>query len=121
MPRITQTESGKAWEYALARKCADIFSAQSLLIVNSPLKKAQDSYNILSKLDQKKATAAASEAAVFLKRHDDRFLHATHITIQSDKAGVKGDVRDLIFSTQCGNIGISAKAQAQRTQTFKTV
>ena len=107
MSRISQTESGKAWEFGLAIKCADVFNCS--LNFDSSRLVAQNSYYLLPQSERNRMNKAAGEVAAFLLAHDTRFSSVSDITIQPDKAGQKGDVRDLIFNTAKGEIGISAK------------
>lgn len=107
---MDQVDSGKAWEYALASRCADIFNSGSPLIDNSPRKRAQDAYGLLDVIEREKADKAAGEVAEFLQAFDARFNNAKSILMQSDMAGRHGDVSDIIVKTQGGDdIGISAK------------
>ena len=108
MPNITPTKSGKAWEYALARKCADIF--QIPLTQNSSSDKAQCFYDQFSSIDQRKMNNAAKEAVCFLHNYDKRLNNAQCITLQSDAQGRGGDVRDILIKiNERETIGISAK------------
>ena len=57
-----------------------------------------------------KKERAADEATVFLCCHDERFKKAVSITLQDDKEGMAGDVRDVVVNLlDGGHIGISAK------------
>ena len=107
MSSITQTESGKAWEYGLARKCADMFCIP--LIENSPKNKAQNSYNLFPSSEQRKIYKAADSAVNFLNSHDKRLNNAKSVTLQSDMSGCLGDVRDILIETNTNEVGISAK------------
>ena len=106
---VTQTESGKAWEYGLAQQCADIANPNAVLIVNGPRQKAQQSYNLLSDIEKLKIDRAANEVVVFLRTHDPRLVDTTRVLMQSDMMGAKGDVRDILLDTAHGIVGISAK------------
>ncbi len=106
---VAQTESGKAWEYGLARQCADMFNQHCVMPVNSPRTKCQNSYDLLSAPERGRIDKAANEAVLFLRAHDPRTLNAKSIVIQSDMRGAKGDVRDLLIETYSETIGISAK------------
>lgn len=105
--RITQTESGKAWEYGLARKFADVLN--TVLEIDKARIKSQDSYDLLSQYERYRIDNAAGEVALFLCAHDERLLKTRSVQIQGDKAGIEGDVRDILFCTDKEKIGISAK------------
>ena len=104
---ISQVESGKAWEYGLAREFADILKA--VLAVNKARNQAQGAYDILPAKDRSRISSAANEAVVFLRAHDDRLLHTDFVEMQSDQKGIDGDVRDIVLHTQSGEVGVSAK------------
>ena len=108
MPNIKPTQSGKAWEYGLARKCANIL--QIRLTQNSTRDKAQCLYNQFSPAEQRKIDKAAEQAIHFLCHYDKRLKNAQHITMQSDARGRCGDVRDILVAMNSSEtIGISAK------------
>lgn len=109
MARITQTESGKAWEYGLARQLADMLNRGATLIFDAPRLKSQNAYNLLSRRERRKIDRAANEAAVFLLAHDARLLKTRRVIIQSDMAGIDGDVRDIVIETDDEAVGVSAK------------
>ena len=109
MSRITQTESGKAWEYGLARSFADVLNSTTKLVVNAPRNKSKESYDLLGDQDRQRINRAASAAVMFLRAHDPRLLQAKHVVMQGDMTGVAGDVRDILVHTPDGIIGISAK------------
>lgn len=106
--RLSQTDSGKAWEYGLARKFADLLHVP--FPINNPSKCGQKAYESLSDEGQHHADLAAGEAAEFLLAHDDRLLKKPQsIRMQSDMRGAQGDVRDIIIATETDEIGLSAK------------
>ena len=109
MPKITQTESGKAWEYGLARNFADVLNSMANLVVNASRNKSQESYNLLGNQDRQRIDWAANEAVVFLRAHDPRLLEAKHVVMQGDMTRSAGDVRDILVHMPDGIIGISAK------------
>ena len=109
MPKITQTESGKAWEYGLARQCADVLNRKANLVVNSSLRKSQESYDLQSNTERGRIDKAANEVVVFLRAHDPRLVDTERVVMQSDMMGAQGDVRDLLIETPNAVIGISAK------------
>ena len=104
---MTPTESGKGWEYGLARKFADVLN--TVLEVNPARIKSQDYYDLFSPYDRNRIDRAAGEVASFLRAHDVRFENTQSMRIQGDKAGKEGDVRDILFFTDKEQIGISAK------------
>ena len=107
--RVTQTESGKAWEYGLAHQCANMFNNNTVLIVNNPRNKSRESYDLLPRSERRRIDRAANEAVLFIRAHDPRTLNAQRIVMQSDMRGTEGDVRDLLIETGSETIGISAK------------
>lgn len=108
--RITQTESGKAWEYGLALQCSDMLNRHEVLEVSKASEKCKESYGLLSEDERERVDQAANEAIVFLRHHDPRLLHAKRISMQSDMKGGEGDVRDILIHTNNEEtIGISAK------------
>ena len=109
MPKITQTESGKAWEYGLARNFADVLNSTANLMVNASRNKSQESYDLLGNQDRGRIDWAANEAVVFLRAHDPRLLEAKHVVMQGDMTRSAGDVRDILVHMPDGIIGISAK------------
>jgi len=106
--RLTQTQSGKAWEYGLAHTLADLLNVP--LRVNNPRKCGQDAYASLLDNERQNVSLAAREAAQFLLAHDGRLLREPQqVHMQSDMLGVEGDVRDIIIATELDEIGLSAK------------
>ena len=109
MSNLSQTESGKAWEYGLARALAHFPPIPSPLIVDKSRKSTQEAYNLLSQNERKRVNKAAHEVVGFLYAHDSRFGHTDCVRTQNDMEGRYGDVRDVIVCTRSGDIGISAK------------
>jgi len=109
MSNISQTESGKAWEYGLAKAFEFQLSNNPPIVVNGPKTKSQKSYDRLIPLERVKVMKAASEAIDFINAHDERLENIDQIFIQGDMAGRRGDVRDIILHTHSGEIGVSAK------------
>ena len=108
MTSASQSDSGKAWEYGLARVAANIFSVP--LAVSNPRNVAQVAYDSLDEQERTRIDNAASEAVVFLRAHDDALNDTAGVVMQSDTRGKKGDVRDVIVKTGKGEeVGISAK------------
>ena len=104
----SQAESGKAWEYGLARRLAQINGVP--ILSNNTQLKAHKAYHQYGEHAQKEFARAADAAANFLEAHDDRFGELAQLEIQSDQRGKAGDVRDILAITTNGAvIGISAK------------
>lgn len=102
--RITQTESGKAWEYGLACKFADI--SNTTLELNSAGIKSQESYCLMPQCERNRIDKAASEVVEFLCAHDERLSKTRSVRIQDDKTGIEGDVRDIlicVMDAKCNN------------------
>ena len=74
--RVTLTESGKAWEYGLARKFADILNNKSYLVVSKARQKYQESCDLLPADKHHKIDNATSEVACFLRAYDACLLKA---------------------------------------------
>ena len=109
MSRSAQIESGRAWQYGLARSFAQVLNSTTSLVVNASRNKSQESYNLLRNQDRRRIDWAANEAVVFLRAHDSRLLEAKRVVMQGDMTGAAGDVRDILVHTPDGIIGISAK------------
>lgn len=108
MPKSRQNESGRAWEYGLARQFSDRLNAP--LQRNAPSSRAQRSYEGIATTEQQNINNAAEATVCFLQLHDARIMGATHISMQNDMQGTTGEVRDLIIHSRDGtDIGISAK------------
>ena len=105
----TQTASGKAFEYALAKRLA--FELGST-VSGAPALKAQKHYENLSITDRNERDDAARDAVNFLLIRDQRLTSGQidSIRMQLDQSAVKGDVRDIVILTNQGQeIGVSAK------------
>lgn len=109
MPNLSQTDSGKAWEYGLALQCAEMFNLHAQLAANSPRNRSEEAYNRLSTRDRRLVDRAANEAAIFLRAHDERLVDAQRVVLQSNIQGQHGDVRDILIQTSNETVGISAK------------
>lgn len=115
----SQNEAGKAFEYALLKQSYELISDnQSINIIeNSSFHIAQNCFNLFSENEQTKYLKAATAAIKHLVELEPRLEYPNSskdvLTLQivADAAGIKGDVRDVIFirSTQNWEIGISAK------------
>lgn len=105
---LTQTDSGKAFEYQIAVELG--LYLDKPFLESTAKEVAKNSYLAHSPEEQDKIQKAANEAVVFICCHDERFKQAVSITLQDDKAGMKGDVRDVVVNlVDGGTIGISAK------------
>ena len=104
----SQTQSGKAWEYGLAR---------SLSVINEiPISRNAAFYTACAgyeahPLDEQKAIGRAADAAIlFLEEHDHRVGDLASLSLQNDSAGRQGDPRDIVMRDSGGReIGISSK------------
>lgn len=104
----SQAESGKAWEYGLAHRLAQI-NGVSIFSNNAQLAVLK-AYHQYGEHAQAEIRRAAVAAATFLEAHDNRFGELTQLELQSDQRGKDGDVRDILAITHGGAvIGISAK------------
>lgn len=104
----TQTESGKALEYALA--------TELVKYLEIPLQETAEkivgekAFLSLSPDDQHKTQRAADEAITFLLGFEKGLHDGTSILLQPDTAGQEGDPRDIVIKMPDGkDIGISSK------------
>lgn len=108
MPNLSQNDMGRAFEYSVAmamvqRLPADVESSTQL--ENTKL-----CFERCSEKEQKKMVKAATEVAAFLSAHDGNISETGfRVGIQSDQAGMQGDVRDILLTKDKLEIGISAK------------
>ncbi|MCY4232875.1 MAG: HaeIII family restriction endonuclease [Bacteroidetes bacterium] len=109
MSNVSQTESGKAWEYGLAKAFERQLRGKPPIKVNGPLTKSHKSFYRINPLERNKIPRAACEAVDFMMAHDERLDNTDEIFIQSDMEGRHGDVRDIILDTHLAEVGISAK------------
>ena len=107
---MVQTARGKAFEYALARRLSEV--TNSPLVRNNAADIAEGHYQgcgLGPEMDQ-----AASEAILFLQAYDRRFDDAVSVSMQSDRRGRLGDVRDVVVLLGDNTeIGLSAKRHNQ--------
>ena len=104
----SQVKSGKSFEYAVAYQLQEI--AEASLLENTHLRTARAYFDDSDPIEQEKSMRAAKEIVIFLTAEDDRIEQKVcSVRLQSDQAGAKGDVRDIIIQTPSGDIGISAK------------
>lgn len=113
-----QTANGKAFEYACVLAVyEELHSNQSIVIDNSPqLLTAKGMYESVHESLQEALDAAARAAIRIIKRLEPQLWHPNgneplYLSIQSDAAGIKGDVRDVLcIRKQNGwEIGLSCK------------
>lgn len=104
---LSQSQSGKAFEYAIAMNFAEL-SGKSI-INNAAKDNALASYKAHNLEQQKKFNSAGKKAAIFLQAKDVRLQKIRSIAIAGDSAGQKGDVRDIVITTDDGEVGVSAK------------
>jgi len=104
----TQTESGMAFEYALASAISKASGAQ--LIQNRACDDAKIYFQASDPAEQKNMKKAATKASSFLYNNDPNFELAQSAVFQKDFAGQRGDVRDIIvILSNSQQIGLSAK------------
>lgn len=108
---ISQTASGKSFEYALASAFAQELGVD---IEGSALAVARRYYEVLESDGRLERDCAAIEAVRFILTNEPllRAPGTDRITLQSDRAGVPGDVRDIVLHLTSGvEVGISAKVR----------
>ena len=106
--KLTQTQSGKAWEYAIALELSTLLKIP--IVNNKPKLTAQNAHKKMSKIECANATKAASEVIKFLLKFEGQLRkNPKRIIMQSDAHGKNADVRDIVVNTDSGNVGISAK------------
>ena len=107
MAKVSQSESGKAWEYGLARVVAETLLVP---IIGSKSKHyASSAYENLDIQQRIEIDSAAQVAISFLQVFDSNMKNAKSVSMMADYAGKKGDVRDILIRTDKSEIGISAK------------
>lgn len=108
---MSQTASGKSFEYALA----SAFSHElGVPIEGSAFAVAQGYYEVLDSEGRLERDTAAMASVRFISANEPLFHDpgVDRITLQSDRAGVPGDVRDIVLHVKSGTeIGISAKVR----------
>jgi len=114
----TQTQSGKSFEYALAISLYDkINNGQKVRILkDNSYNNARNSFESYSKDEQEKYIKLSKVAVKHIVTLEPRLENPTSdddeisISIQSDKIGMTGDIRDiLIVRSDEWEIGFSAK------------
>lgn len=115
----TQTQTGKAFEYALICESNNILSAifQVNVVEDESFISARNCFTIFTQKQQDSYSQAAHAAVNHIISLEPRLVRPQSpadiltLRLQPDAAGKAGDVRDLLFvrSTQNWEIGISAK------------
>ncbi len=104
---VGQTQSGKSMEYAIAFAIHLITKAP--IIENQSSKLAKAAYESIDGQRKSALDCAAANVANFLNRNDSNFKNIQKVFLQPDSKGQIGDVRDVVFETSKGELGISAK------------
>ena len=108
---MSQTASGKAFEYALAHA----FATRLGLTVSGRAHRVAKGYFDSLDESQRQERVNASEAAVEFILNNEPLLKPglmAQIVLHSDQAGIPGDVRDIVLETSRGeSVGISAKVR----------
>lgn len=116
----TQTQTGKAFEYALINETYNILTLRGFIInltIDSSYNTALACYNVFNARLQSRYSKAAITAIEYIITLEPRLvtpqgsLDILTLQLQPDSAGANGDVRDLLFirSNQNWEIGVSAK------------
>jgi hypothetical protein len=115
----TQTEAGKAFEYAVLFEAFNYLAADCKVTIceDSSYRIARKCYELFDKPDQLAYSKAAHAAIAHLVELEARLQRAIdendilELQIVPDKVGLRGDVRDVLFIRvkQDWEIGISAK------------
>ena len=116
---MTQSESGKAFEYALALALYDTIKDKQHIQLNgnNSLKKAQKCFRLFNYQEQENYTQAATNIVNHIMILEPRLKDPISknekmiIHIQEDQKGILGDVRDVMITSSTDNwhIGFSAK------------
>ena len=111
---MSQTESGKAFEYAIANKIAVTYKVR--IEPKYRFDSIHQAFISQTQVAQKKCMRAADEAMKFLFARDTRFNNpgTAKVDLLSSTEGKYGDVRDIVIQIEDdGEIGISAKNRHQ--------
>ena len=116
---LSQTQIGKAFEFALLKCAEELFIIKNLKIEvmeDSSYMVARDSFSLLSANIQTsylKAAHTAIEHIALLEPRLENLNSGSELILQiiPDSLGIKGDVRDVLFIRSAENweIGVSAK------------
>lgn len=107
---LSQVISGRAFEYGIALSFSEHLNAA--ILDNPQIRLAISSFELCPDKEQDKIIRAAKEISAFLIEFDNRLVETQcTISLQSDRTGQKGDVRDILIHNNILNedIGISAK------------
>ena len=110
---LSQTDSGKGFEYALASEVSSTFGTD---IVGDAQVAARRAYDSLTDDQRVERHLAAQAALRFLFQRDDRLVggNLSTVEMQPDNVAVEGDLRDLVLWTVSGEeIGLSAKNRSR--------
>ena len=115
----TQTEAGKAFEYALVKKTYELLSQYHSVELkeDSSLQVAKKCFDLFSVKEQDKYLRTAITAIQHIIEIEPKLENPSSaydiltLQIAADSEGIKGDVRDVLLlrSSQNWEIGISAK------------
>ena len=114
-----QTETGKAFEYACAYVLYKRYSKiTNVVLLDSPqLNTARNSFNKLSDDEQREYLLGAEAAVKIIDRLEPKLSNDKddlQIGLQTDSAGIAGDVRDVLcMRTNDWEIGLSCKHNHQ--------
>ena len=107
---LSQNDMGRAFEHAIALNLSTYLPAP--ITESLRAQKAQACFALAVQTERLNMSKAAKEAVAFIVAHDVRLAEKDcSISLQSDQAGMYGDVRDVIVHNAKLNqdIGISAK------------
>jgi len=104
----TAVDSGRAFEFALAKQLSRWTGAKLDVSAVAPLRAA---YQRMQRTEQTRMDNAGKEMTLFLQAYDENVKSAEKIILQSAAAGQRGDVRDIILcaADDSREVGISAK------------
>ncbi len=105
---MKQTESGKAFEYAIAQAISRETGAE--FVKNDAMESTSGAYYKMRQTPSSLIDKAATKAVLFLIQHDTNLKQAKSVVLQPDRAGRSGDVRDVVIAVKNGELGISAKS-----------
>lgn len=104
----SQTESGKAFEYAIANQFAVMLSVDV-----EPANRYDSLHGAFmeqTQEEQARCIRAADESVMFLIAHDERLEETASVHLLPSSSGQHGDVRDVVVIINSGDeVGISAK------------
>lgn len=105
--RQSQTQRGKAFEYAVAAALNRVIGAP---LDEEPALSAKAHYDVCDQRDS--MDRAAFKAAIFLRTFDQSLHDTLLIQLQPGTTGQQGGVRDVLMRLKNSDIGISAKSQS---------